>query len=174
MTANGLVAVGRDPSLEASPQGGKASIWLSPNAQAWTQIQIDLPAYSEFSAAAETPSGFILGGGKGDQALAMNNTDPTGWSIEGSILMSGGNLLSDLAAGAPGEIAFDGAGHANDVVVDGDRIVVVGNRINSAFLLEGGAARVWGSLDGGSTWELYPVDDYSLFGVYTSSTTGPR
>jgi len=82
-----------------------------------------------------------------------------------------GRSLSEMTDTVAGS-AFDGSGRANAVIVDEDRIVVVGSRIASSFLLEGGAARVWGSLDGGSSWEPYPVDDYSLFGVYTSATTG--
>ena len=44
-------------------------------------VQIDLPGVLGVLGHGETRRASFLG--RGDQALAMNNTDPTGWSIEG-------------------------------------------------------------------------------------------
>lgn len=169
-TAEGMIAAGRDATMAASPHGGKASLWVSSDLSTWSQIQVDLPADSDLSAIVESATGPILSGGQGGRAIPMSRYTGAGWGIEGPIIVMGRSLseMTDTVAGS----AFDGSGRANAVIVDEDRIVVVGSRIASSFLLEGGAARVWGSLDGGSSWEPYPVDDYSLFGVYTSATTG--
>ncbi len=152
VTKEGIVAAGKDPTLQASPQGGKASMWLSRDGVTWSQIQPDLPEYSEFSEVVATSNRYVALAG----AFAIATEDPSDWS--------------DIDAVALGGEGFATGRSAIGAVVDGERIVAVGGQDPHRYLTEGGAARVWVSLNGGMAWDVYPHDDMSLFGAYHSST----
>jgi hypothetical protein len=174
VTGDGLIAAGKDPTLRASPQGGKASIWVSRDGLGWSQVQPDLPAYSELSSLIATEDGFVAVGAGGGVFLTRGE-GKFDYRPSGALSVTSESMLGTswseadlLESGAP-----TNTGHATtDVVVDGERMVAIGYQINSRWLLEGGAARIWASLDGGSTWDLYPTHDYALFGAYSSSTLG--
>lgn len=156
VTDEGIVAVGKDPTLTASPGGGKVAVWFSEDGRDWRQIQPDLPDWSELHEIVSSPEGYIIVG-SADRRPAALAAD----TFTDARSLSSVKLLSD-----PSRCC----GYASEVVVGGDRIVAVGFQGSNAFLFEGGAARVWVSLDDGLAWQLYPTDDYSLFGTYHSTS----
>lgn len=160
VTGEAMVAGGKDPTLKASPQGGKASLWLSTDGLTWSQFQPDLPEYAEFSDVVATNDRYIAIGVKGGDeggVFTATTDDVLDWS--------------DMVPVRPlGSADFFTGRQANGAVVDGERIVAVGYQYPVRYLTEGGAARVWVSLSGGTSWEVYPFDDMAIFGDYYSST----
>ena len=154
VTADGIVASGKDPYLPSSSLGGKASLWVSDEGATWSQIQPDSPDYSHFTGVISTGTGYLALGGGGD-AFASASDNLRSWEGSRPTSFPGGLYT--------GRSAEDG-------LVDGNRIVVVGTQVQARALSEGGAARVYVSSDNGASWEAYPTDDDSLFGAYFSST----
>jgi hypothetical protein len=172
-TGDLIIAVGRDPTLQASGQGGKASVWVSDDGLRWSQTRFDLPAYSELTGVIASGNGLVVIG-YGDGVFYTRGEYNLNYNASGAIVMGIENVL-EMSWSQPVNLLsyFDVENSqivARDIVVDGQRVVLVGFRANRTALLEGGAARVLVSLDGGTTWEQYPIEDYSLFGAYASST----
>lgn len=158
VTSDGIVAAGKDGSLPQSPQGGKASMWLSPDGLTWSQIQPDLPWYSEFSVLVATSDRYLA---IIEDGVAVTTEDPLDWSGIDPVPLPAEPVLSGRSS--------------LDAVVDGERIVVVGyQQAMPQDRREGGAARIWISLDGGMSFEAYLNDDMSLFGHHYSLTATAR
>ena len=168
VTGEVIIAVGKDPTLSPSAAGGKAGVWVSSQAGTWSQLQPDLPAYSEILGIIEAGDGYLAFG----QASGVAWTAPVELTSRGSSYESVDLRLppTDSEALRSGTVAT--GNRVNDAVVVGDRLVAVGFQLNSRYLYEGGAGRVWVSPDEGFTWTLYPTDDFELFGAYSSSSFG--
>jgi hypothetical protein len=167
-TGEVFIAVGKDPILSPSAAGGKAAVWVASRARTWSQLQPDLPAYSEILGLMETGNGY----------LAFGEAGATAWTARVDLLNGGRSddsvdlrLPPEHSGALPtGSVATMSS--VNDVVASGDRLVALGNQVNGRIIFEGGAARVWVSLDEGLTWTLYPTDEFGLFGAYYSSSVG--
>jgi hypothetical protein len=180
-TGNFIIAVGKDPTLRTSMQTETAAVWLSEDGLHWWQTQFDLPGHPELHGLAAIGDGLVL----------VGNAEYVQRELAGGVFYTrGANELNDNASGANAMgiesvldvdwsetkdlgSYFDVVNSAlvpRDVVIDGQRVIIVASRGNSRWSVEGGAVRILVSLDSGTTWEQYPIEDYSLFGAYASST----
>ena len=154
VTEEGLIAVGKDPTLQASPAGGKTAFWVTTDAMTWREVQLDLVWWSELNAIESVGDRYVAVGQNNDGAVAVAIGDPFADGIVKSEVLP-------LYTGAYGR----------DVVESRGRLVGVGYGYptNSLRTFEGGVAAASILMDDESGWEPYPSDDMSLFGSRLSA-----